>query len=207
MTRESDIRQALSLGADYLGFIVYPKSPRALTLEEAVQLSASAPGGKRVVVDVDPSLSDLKRYQEAGFDRFQIHVNLPADQAMIVDYSNQVGHEHLWLAPRLSPENVFPEWMLKYADTILLDTYSGKQVGGTGHTGDFRRFAELKQQFATTRWILAGGLNPANVKAAIQQSTAEQIDVNSGVESAPGLKNPEKLCAFFQALPKRGVGS
>ena len=203
MTREPDIRQALSLGADYLGFIVYPKSPRALTLQRAAELSALVPQGKRVVVDVDVSLGDLKRYQEAGFDRFQIHVNLPSDQKRVADYSDQVGREHLWLAPRLAPADAFPEWMLAYADTILLDTYSGEKVGGTGHTGDFKRFAGFKQQFANNRWILAGGLNPSNIKAALEQSMTQQVDVNSGVESVPGVKDAEKLRAFFQALKQR----
>ena len=200
MTREPDIRQALSLGADYLGFIVYPKSPRALSLKRAAELSALVPRGKRVVVDVDTGLSDLKRYQEAGFDEFQIHVNLPANRQVIADYSDLVGREHLWLAPRLAPSDEFPEWMLEYADTILLDTYSGTQMGGTGHTGDFKRFAKFKQQFANTRWILAGGLKPSNIEAAVKQSTATQVDVNSGVESATGVKDPEKLRAFFQVL-------
>lgn len=200
MTREADIEQALSLGADYIGFIVYPKSPRALELERAVQLSATVPAGKRVIVDVEPAPVDLKRYKEAGFNYFQLHVSPTIDENILADYSTMVGRDHLWLAPRLAPSELFPKHFFKYAKTILMDTYSKDQIGGTGYTGDFARFAELKNQFPEIIWILAGGLNADNVLDAIQQSTASVIDVNSGVESAPGIKDPEKVRNFFQNL-------
>ena len=200
ITRETDIEQALSLGADYIGFIVYPKSPRALELEKAVRLSAFVPQGKRVVVDVEPNPVSLKRYKNSGFDYFQIHINSSMGEKLLADYSNIVGRDQLWLAPRLAPLDPFPEKLFKYAKTILMDTYSRNQIGGTGQTGDFDRFAKLKKQFPDITWILAGGLNASNVLDAIQQSTASVVDVNSGVESAPGIKDPKKVHGFFQAL-------
>ena len=200
MTREADVKQVLSLGADYLGFIVYPKSPRALTLEKAAELSALVPEGKRVVVDVETDPVDLKRYKEAGFSRFQIHVNPSPEEQTLADYSTIAGPDQLWLAPRLEPSDLFPEQLFKYAKTILIDTYSKDQIGGTGHTGDFVRFAKLKGQFPDITWILAGGLNASNISNALRESTASVVDVNSGVESAPGVKDPEKLRGFFQAF-------
>ncbi|MGK0456931.1 MAG: phosphoribosylanthranilate isomerase, partial [Zhongshania aliphaticivorans] len=101
MTRETDIEQVLSLGADYLGFIVYPKSSRALKLERAAELSAIVPSGKRVLVDVGTDPVDLERYKRAGFDHFQIHVNSSPERQILVEYVNIVGRDHLWLAPRL----------------------------------------------------------------------------------------------------------
>ena len=199
MTREVDVARALSLGADYLGFIVYPKSPRALKLEKAAELSAPVPEGKRVIVDVEPDPVDLKRYKDAGFDRFQIHINPFPEEQKLADYSKSVGRERLWLAPRLAPSDPFPKQFFDYAKTILLDTYSKDKIGGTGHTGDFARFAKLKEQFPDITWILAGGLNPANIADAVKKSTASVVDVNSGVESAPGIKDPGKLQEFFQA--------
>ena len=80
ITRQKDIEQSLSLGADYLGFIVYPNSPRALSLKKAEELSASVPRGKRVIVDVKTKPADLERYQRAGFDYFQIHIDPDIDQ-------------------------------------------------------------------------------------------------------------------------------
>ncbi len=200
MTQEVDIGQALSLGANYVGFIVYPKSPRALKLESAAALSASVPQGKRVIVDVNTTPANLKRYRDAGFDCFQIHVDASVGQEQLAAYLDIVDRNQLWLAPRIAPSDPFPEQLLHYADTILLDTYSKDKFGGTGHTGDFARFADLKQQFAGTAWVLAGGLNASNIAAAVKQSTASMVDVNSGVESAPGIKDAQKLRDFFQAL-------
>jgi len=200
MTREEDVELALALGADFLGFIVYPKSPRGITLARAQELAALVPEGKRVIVDVEPSSDDLRRYGEACFDRFQIHATLPMDERRLEAWSTIAWRDRLWLAPRVSPQDVFPASVLEYADTVLLDTFSKDQIGGTGHTGDFGRFAGLQQQFADTQWILAGGLNPSNVLNAIEQSTAVRVDVNSGVESAPGIKNPEKLRELFRVL-------
>ena len=200
ITRERDVEQALSLGADYLGFIVYPKSPRALTLEKATELSAIVPKGKRVVVDVEMASVDLQPYKEAGFDYFQIHVSPFLEEQRLIDYSNNIGRDRLWLAPRLAPSDPFPERFVNYAKTILLDTYSKDQIGGTGRTGDFARFAQLKERFADADWVLAGGLNPANIATAIKESNASAVDVNSGVESAPGIKDRNKLHDFFRAL-------
>jgi phosphoribosylanthranilate isomerase len=200
MTREEDVDLALSLGANFIGFIVYPQSPRGMTLERATELAARVPEGQRVVVDVDTAPDDLLRYNDAGFDRFQIHTSLPIDQKRLARWSEIVWRDRLWLAPRVAPTDVFPEAALEYTDTVVLDTYSKDRVGGTGHTGDFERFASLKLQFEDTQWILAGGLSPSNVLDAIERSTATRVDVNSGVESAPGIKDPEKLRELFRVL-------
>jgi phosphoribosylanthranilate isomerase len=200
LTREEDVALTLDLGADFLGFIVYPKSPRGLALERAQALAAVVPEGKRVVVDVEPTADDLRRYCDAGFDCFQLHARLPIDVARLEAWSKVVGPERLWIAPRVSPDDVFPASVLDYAGTVLLDTFSKDQIGGTGHTGDFGQFARLQQQFGQAQWILAGGLTPTNVLDAIARSTAQRVDVNSGVECAPGIKNPEKLRELFRVL-------
>ena len=200
LTRMQDVELALSLGADFLGFIVYSKSPRRLTLEKAVSLADRVPAEKRVLVDVETNPDDLKEYKEAGFEYFQIHANLPLDREMLARWSDCVGRKSLWLSPRLPPHERFPEWLFEYVDTFVLDTYSKTQIGGTGHTGDFNQFASLKQQFPDKQWILAGGLSPSNILAAIRRSTANLVDVNSGIESAPGEKDPVKLRDLFQTL-------
>lgn len=200
MTCEADVDLALCEGADYLGFIVYPQSPRGLTLERATELAARVPRGRRVLVDVETNPDELKCYREAGFDFFQIHTRSSLDLPDLPVWSEIVGRECLWLAPRLAPSDVFPESVLQFADTILLDTYAKGQIGGTGHTGDWLRFKGLKQQYADTQWVLAGGLSPENVLAAIAGSDANRIDVNSGVECRPGKKDPEKLRELFRVL-------
>lgn len=204
LTREEDVDLALELGANFCGFIVYPKSPRGLSLERAVELSRRVPEGKRVLVDVETGTEELERYRDAGFDFFQIHAGLQVGLASLAAWSGLVGRERLWIAPRLAPDDAFPESVLEFADTVLMDTYHKNQVGGTGETGDWTGFADLKQRYPETNWVLAGGLNPENVLDAIASTGAERLDLNSGVESEPGIKNPEKLRELFAVL-KHGV--
>lgn len=200
LTREADVELALRLGADYCGFIVYPESPRGLTLERAVELARRVPEGKRVLVDVETGTQELERYRGSGFDFFQIHCGLQVGLATLAGWSGLVGAERLWLAPRVAPEDDFPHAALQFAQTILVDTFAKDQVGGTGQVGDWKRFTELKANFPKHHWILAGGLSPANALEALSQTGAEHLDINSGIELAPGVKDPEKMRAIFEIL-------
>ena len=200
LTREEDVKLTLSLGADYLGFILYPQSPRAVSLDRAVELAAAVPVGQRVAVDVATSLDDLKRYREAGFDYFQIHFGADFDHSNLAKYSKIVGKEKLWLAPRLASEDTFSEDILDYANTILIDTFVNDQFGGTGKVGDWTRFTALKERYPQTNWVLAGGLSPSNLLDALASATADHLDINSGVEIAPGIKDGAKLREAFKVL-------
>jgi phosphoribosylanthranilate isomerase len=200
LTREEDVNLTLSLGADYFGFIIYRQSPRGVSLDRAVELAASVPVGQRVAVDVATSLEDLKSYRDAGFDYFQIHFGADFEHSKLSEYSKIVGKEKLWLAPRLAPEDTFPEDILGYADTILIDTFVHDQFGGTGKIGDWARFNTLKESYPQTKWILAGGLSPSNVLEALAFTAADHLDINSGVEIAPGIKDGTKLSEAFKML-------
>tara|TARA_B100000989_G_C19424924_1_gene420314 strand:- start:39 stop:677 length:639 start_codon:yes stop_codon:yes gene_type:complete len=200
LTREEDVKLTLSLGADYLGFILYPQSSRAVSLDRAVELAAAVPVGQRVAVDVATSLDDLKRYREAGFDYFQIHFGADFDHSNLAEYSKIVGKEKLWLAPRLASEDTFTEDILDYANTILIDTFVNDQFGGTGKVGDWTRFNALKERYPQTNWVLAGGLSPSNLLDALTSVTADHLDINSGVEIAPGIKDGAKLREAFKVL-------
>ncbi len=200
LTREEDVKLTLSLGADYLGFILYPQSPRAVPLDRAVELAAAVPVGQRVAVDVATSLDDLKRYLYAGFDYFQIHFGADFDHSNLAKYSKIVGKEKLWLAPRLASEDTFSEDILDYANTILIDTFVNDQFGGTGKVGDWTRFNALKERYPQTNWVLAGGLSPSNLLDALASATADHLDINSGVEIAPGIKDGAKLREAFKVL-------
>ena len=200
LTREEDVKLTLSLGADYLGFILYPQSSRAVSLDRAVELAAAVPVGQRVAVDVATSLDDLKRYREAGFDYFQIHFGADFDHSNLAEYSKIVGKEKLWLAPRLAYEDTFTEDILDYANTILIDTFVNDQFGGTGKVGDWTRFNALKERYPQTNWVLAGGLSPSNLLDALTSVTADHLDINSGVEIAPGIKDGAKLREAFKVL-------
>lgn len=200
LTREADVDLALELGADYCGFIVYPKSPRGLSIERAAELAARVPEGKRVLVDVETGTEELEAYRAAGFDYFQIHAGLNLGLASLAAWSGLVGRERLWLAPKVAPGEAFGEDVLEFAGTILLDTFHQDKFGGTGETGDWSGFAVLRARLPQAKWILAGGLHPGNVLVALAATGAETLDVNSGVESSPGIKDPEKLRALFGVL-------
>jgi len=200
LTRESDVDLALELGADYLGFNVYTKSPRGLSFRRAVELARRVPEGRSVLVDVETGADDLERYREGGFDFFQIHAGLNLGLASLAAWSGLVGYERLWIAPRLGPTDAFPQMVLEFANTVLLDGFHKELYGGTGKTGDWKGFADLKKNHPGISWVLAGGLNPGNVSEAVASSGAETIDLCSGVESEPGLKDSVKMRALFRLL-------
>jgi Phosphoribosylanthranilate isomerase len=204
LRRAEDARLAAELGADFLGFIFYPKSPRHLAFEAYEALALALPAGpKRVAVMVEPSTEDLVRARSLGFDFFQIHARHDTPIDRVRPWSEVAGAAALWLAPKLPPGTPFPENWLPLAETFLVDTFHAEGFGGSGRTGDWAGFAHLAEAHPAKRWILAGGLNPGNVVAAIAASGARFVDVNSGVESAPGVKSPEKLHALAAALRTR----
>ncbi|NCG08508.1 MAG: phosphoribosylanthranilate isomerase [Verrucomicrobia bacterium] len=200
LTREGDVEAALEHGADAFGFIAYPKSPRAVSLERALALAAPVPVEQRVLVDVEPELETIRDFQSAGFQRFQIHASLEACETRLAEWSDGVGRENLWIAPRLPKGLPLPETLAQYAATVVLDTYSAEQAGGTGQVGDWKGFRELQAAHPELKFILAGGLSPDNIEQALAESGASFVDVNSGVESSPGVKDAAKLAALFKAL-------
>lgn len=201
ITRVEDARLAVDLGADFLGFILYPKSPRYFSLGSYAEVADALPRGpRRVAVMVEPSLEDLDWAQEAGFDRFQIHARHDLTLATVRGWSDAVGPANLWLAPKLPPDASFPSAWLDLAETFLVDTFHAEGFGGSGRTGDWTGFSSLARAHPEKTWILAGGLGPENIRAALTKSGTRYVDVNSGVETAPGIKSPEKLRALASAL-------
>lgn len=204
--RVEDARLAAELGADFLGFILYPKSPRYLALGDYAELATALPRGpKRVAVMVEPTVDDLDWAQEAGFDFFQIHARHDLPLATVRAWSDTAGAANLWLAPKLPPGAAFPDAWLDLADTFLIDTFHAEGFGGSGRIGDWAGFTARAKAHPEKTWILAGGLGPENIAAALAESGARHVDVNSGVESEPGLKSPEKLRALAAALRARSV--
>ena len=200
LTRLEDVQLALSLGADFCGFIVYPDSPRAVTHDCAAELASHVPEGKRVLVDVETSTNRLKHMYSSCFDYYQIHVKADIDKSILATISDTLGKDRLWLAPRLSSKDFFHKEFTTFAETILLDAYQKDLYGGTGHIGDWARFNQLSFLYPQTNWVLAGGLNLANVLEAQSATSARILDFNSGVESSPGFKDSDKLRKLFQIL-------
>jgi phosphoribosylanthranilate isomerase len=200
LTSAEDARAAVAAGADHLGFIFYPKSPRYLPLEKFKALQPGLPAATKVAVMVEPGLADLTGVLAAGFDRVQIHFKTSTPLVLVQEWSEFIGRERLWLAPKLPPGAEVSTMLLPLADAFLLDAYHEEKFGGTGQTGDWSAFTRQQRDHPGKTWILSGGLNPANVTAALAATGAKLIDVNSGVESAPGVKDHAKLLALRAAL-------
>ena len=192
----ADATAAAECGADYLGFNMYPQSPRHLSLAEYQAMVARLPKVKKVAVFVSPAPADLALAAAVGFDCFQVHFPLETPTAVIGSWAETVGTSRLWLAPKLPPGDDVPAELLPMTLTFLLDTYHAAVFGGTGKTGDWAKFARHAQRHPEKTWILAGGLNPDNIATAVTRSGARFVDVNSGVESAPGVKDAAKLKRF-----------
>jgi phosphoribosylanthranilate isomerase len=187
-------------GADYLGFIFYPKSPRHITLTQFNAMAPRLPERRKVAVSVEPTREELTAFREAGFDYFQIHYRPETPTERLSEWSQIVGEKRLWLAPKLPPAVDVSAAALAVAKFILLDTFHNEAFGGSGKTGDWQKFARHQAAHTKNFWILAGGLNPANIGEALRQTGARFVDVNSGVESAPGVKDESKLKSFVVAL-------
>jgi phosphoribosylanthranilate isomerase len=200
LTSVVDAEFADRCGADYLGFILHPPSPRGLTLAQFGAMQGGLPPRKKVAVCVTPAVAELRDFAAAGADLFQVHFPHDTPLETLRAWSQTVGPNRLWLAPRLPPHfDVASAW-LPLAETFLLDTFQAEKFGGTGRTGDWDKFARHQQAHPAKTWILSGGLNPENIGEALRQSGAHFVDVNSGVESAPGVKDHAKLEAFAAAL-------
>jgi phosphoribosylanthranilate isomerase len=193
LTSLVDADAADACGADYLGFIFHPKSPRAITLEQFRAMQAKLPPRKRVAVSVSPTADDLRAFADAGADFFQVHFPLETPVAAVAAWSRAVGPGKLWLAPRLPPAADVPAELLPLAGAFLLDTFHADKFGGTGQTGDWAKFARHQRDHPQRTWILSGGLSPDNIGEALRATGARFVDVNSGVESAPGVKDQAKL--------------
>lgn len=196
ITNLEDALLAAELGACALGFIFYPKSPREVEPEAARQIIAQLPPFILTVgVFVDEELAAVQDLAaRVGLDWIQLHGSEPPD------YCRSLGRRII-KAFRIRDESSLTE-MARYQGSVqahLLDTYKKGQVGGTGETFNWD-LARQAWQYGPI--ILAGGLTPDNIALAIRTAQPQAVDVASGVEAAPGKKDPEKLRAFFEAVRK-----
>ena len=200
LTSRVDADAADAVGADCLGFIFHAKSPRGITLTQYAAMKDRLPPRKRVAVCVEPTAAELAGLDKLGFDFFQIHFGVETPIATLVAWSQLAGRSRFWLAPKLPPgQEPKPEW-LPLANTLLLDTFHPAKFGGTGETGDWAKFKHQRETHPGKTWILSGGLSPENIAVAVTATGAKFLDVNSGVEQAPGIKSPAKLKAFVLEL-------
>ncbi len=198
ITNLEDALLAADLGADALGFIFYPPSPRSVEPDAAKAIIAQLPPFVTTVgVFVDEDAATVKELAAAvGMDWLQLHGKETPD------YCRSLGRQVI-KAFRIRDEKSLAD-LAAYqgaVQALLLDTYKKGQVGGTGETFNWDLAREAKKNGPI---ILAGGLTPQNVALAISAAQPAAVDVASGVEAAPGRKDPAKLRAFFAAVKGPG---
>jgi phosphoribosylanthranilate isomerase len=200
ITTAEDGRAAVAAGADALGFVFWPKSPRYVTPEAAAAITAELPPFVvRVGVFVDAPGEELERTADvAGLDLLQLHGQESPDAFAALP-------RRALKALRVGDGFRAAE-ALAYARSaagVLLDTHRPDAPGGTGRVFDWKAVQGLRERVPFL--ILAGGLNPDNVAGAIEAVDPHGVDVSSGVESEPGRKDEEKLRAFVEAARGRVV--
>ncbi len=194
-TRLKDALLAVEYGADAIGFIFYKKSPRYVTAKTAKEICSKLPPFvHRVGVFVNETADKINRIVDrCGLDAVQLH----GDESPA--FCKKIKCRVI-KAVRVKDAASLKE-MSRYAvDGFLLDTYKEDQWGGTGKVFDWELAARAKKYGSV---IIAGGLNPRNVKAAIRKVQPYGVDVSSGVEQSPGKKDPKKVKAFLKAV-RRG---
>lgn len=200
LTNREDVELAADLGARFLGFIFYEKSPRSIDRETFRQLRPHLPSAERVYVQVRPDPEELREARGEGFAFFQMHFSIDEDLRLIEEWAEIVSPKRLWLAPRIPPGRAFRPELLSFAETFLIDTFDENRFGGTGQTGDWKQYRDWAETWPDKLWILAGGLNPRNIEMALKETNALAVDVNSGVEAEPGKKDPVLMRAFFRKI-------
>lgn len=191
--RFEDAQVAVEAGADALGFVFYAASPRAVEVAEAARIIARLPAfvtTTALFVDPEPTLVE-QVIRKARVDLLQFH---GSETPAFCDAFSRPWIKALRMQPGLDIESEARRY--EAARGILLDAYRPGVPGGTGECFDWQRIpAALQSQI-----ILAGGLNPENVAAAIGQIRPYAVDVSGGVEAARGIKDPARIQAFMAAV-------
>jgi phosphoribosylanthranilate isomerase len=190
LTHPGDAELAVALGADAIGLVFYAASPRAVDVAGARTILAKVPPFVTVVgLFVNAAASEVARVMsQVRIDVLQFH----GDETP--DFCAGFGRPYI-KAVRMAPEVELDAEFSRFPDAraLLLDTYQADARGGTGHAFDWHRAVVAPGR----RVILAGGLTPANVGAALELARPYAVDVSSGVERAKGVKDPAKIAQFL----------
>ncbi|HDS16674.1 MAG TPA: phosphoribosylanthranilate isomerase [Proteobacteria bacterium] len=191
LTRAADVRLAAGCGVDLVGFVL-AESPRRVSPETVAKIGAEIPEKvMKVGVFVDAERDEIMEIADfCKLDLIQLHGH--EDEA----FARALSPRRVLRVCRLGSGRVLPAESFPYGWAALLDTWLPKQAGGGGRVFDWR----LAEPWRGKPYFLAGGLNPGNVEAAIRQLRPFGVDVSSGVEAAPGIKDPDKLKTFVAAV-------
>lgn len=192
LTNLDDAQVAVDLGADMLGFIFYPKSPRFIELDKAREIIDKIPTFVDIVgLFVNPDFETLRlAHNEGCFNWFQLHGDETPEFCRSIHWMNC----RLMKAIRVRGKEDIEQASAFPADCLLLDTYNKDKYGGTGEQFDWSWLKPMN-----TPVMLSGGINPDNVIAAIDTGV-NGIDICSGVESKPGKKDHNKMQQLFDNI-------
>lgn len=193
ITRLEDAELAVTLGADAIGFILWPKSPRAVSVSEAALIArALPPFVTRVGVFVNPSIEDARdAVERIGLDAVQLH----GDESPAAFRALPV--RCLKVATLESDDDVRTVAAWSRDVMPLVDVLDPERRGGTGRIADWTRAAQVS---FVRPIVLSGGLTAENVAQAIAATRPWAVDVSSGVELSPGVKSADRLTQFFAAV-------
>ncbi|MFT6452548.1 MAG: phosphoribosylanthranilate isomerase, partial [Halocynthiibacter sp.] len=195
-----NLSAAINAGAAYIGFVFFPNSPRNISIEEAAALAASVPPGiAKVALLVDPDDVLLESITRAvPIDMIQLHGK--ETPRRVTEIKALTGLPAMKAIGVSGPDDIAQiQSYGEVADQLLIDAKAPKGAdlpGGNGLSFDWTLIANINWP---KPWMLAGGLTAQNVALAIEKTRATQVDVSSGVESAPGEKDPAKIRAFLKA--------
>ncbi|WP_025560784.1 phosphoribosylanthranilate isomerase [Sphingomonas sp. UNC305MFCol5.2] len=192
---------AIAGGATHVGFVFFPPSPRNITLDQAMALSKRVPSHVKIVgvfVDPDNALID-NAVTSAELDAIQLHKVTPERAASLKRFASTV---ETWAAVAVKTSTDIGQAAAYRgaADRILYDAKTPDTAtlpGGMGLRFDWKLLENIPQPLP---WALSGGLDAGNVREAVNVTGARLVDVSSGVERAPGVKDVAKIAAFLQAV-------
>jgi phosphoribosylanthranilate isomerase len=193
MTRIEDVAEAARLGVDAVGLVFYSKSPRNVGIDQARELVVALPAFVTVTaLFLDPAREDVQRVlDKVRVEILQFHGGEPAE------YSRGFGRPYIKAVPMGGQVDV-SEYAQRHAGAaaLLLDSHAAGQRGGTGVSFDWASLPKVEGPPV----ILAGGLNPSNVATAIRIVRPYGVDVSSGVEMKPGIKDAAKMADFVREV-------
>jgi len=197
LTTLEDARFVSGALADYLGFIFYPESPRYVDPAKAGAIINWLEGPEKVGVFVNQPLDDVNSIaRQTGVDYVQLQGNESPDYCSLVEKPIiKVFHVDDSIEPDQLEESIMP--YLSQVEYLLFDTKSDTEWGGTGQTFDWNLLKEISRE---KPFFLSGGLNTQNVRKAIETAEPYAVDLSSGLEDSPGLKDFDKIELFFDEM-------
>lgn len=203
VTTPEALRAALDGGAAYLGFVFFARSPRNIAVEAAARLAEPARGRAKVVaLTVDPSDAELDRIS-AGLRPDLIQLHGAESPARAREVAVRTGAGVIKVLPVSEASDLERAGAYEsVVEHLMFDAKPPKDAERPGGLGDPFDWSLLAGRRFKRPWLLAGGLNPWNLTEAVQRSGAPIVDVSSGVERGPGLKDPALITAFLDAARK-----